>query len=185
MIKQISFLLILALCCVGCSPLVQINTETSPGSDFSKYKSYNFYQLSAQGDTITKGFAERVDLLKKAIATEMERRGFQSTQNKPDLLINIGIAVEERVQTRQTNFLQDGAPYYVGQRNYKWKSQDIEVGRYRDGTVTIHLVDTKINEMIWRGTAEGVLPGSTEKLPNAIQKAITALFNKFPVAIKQ
>jgi hypothetical protein len=168
----------------ACNPVIKVIAETSPGASLNKYKTFAFYQLSAQGDTITKGFAERVDLLKKAIATEMERRGFQPAQSNPDLFINIGIAIEERVQTRQTNFLQDGAPYYIGQRTYKWKSQDVEIGRYRDGTVSIHLVDAKANEMVWQATAEGVLPSNIARMPEAIQKTSTAVFSKFPIAPK-
>ncbi|MEY2640086.1 MAG: hypothetical protein RIR90_1568 [Bacteroidota bacterium] len=184
MFKKLLLGLISGLLVYSCTPVIKVVAETSPGANLSQYKSFAFYQLSAQGDTISKGFTERVELFKQAITKELNNRGLTVKQSQPDLLVNIGIAIEEKIQTRQTNFMQDGAPYYVGQRNYKWKSQDIEVGRYRDGTVTIHLVDAKANEMVWQSTAEGVLPGNNAKLPEAIQKAATALFSKYPVAPK-
>lgn len=112
----------------SCTPVIKVVAETSPGANLSQYKSFAFYQLSAQGDTISKGFTERVELFKQAITKELNNRGLTAKQSQPDLLVNIGIAIEEKIQTRQTNFMQDGAPYYVGQRNYKWKSQNIEVG---------------------------------------------------------
>ena len=38
------------------------------------------------------------------------------------MLINIGIVVEEKIQTREMNLRTD-PPMHIGQRNYKWESK--------------------------------------------------------------
>jgi hypothetical protein len=74
-------------------------------------------QASAELDS------EGIQLLKAAIDKEMQDRGFSKSEN-PEMWMNIGIVIEDKVQTRQTN-IRD-APLYIGQRNIpgevkKWK----------------------------------------------------------------
>ena len=46
----------------------------------------------------------------------MEEAGIKLSDN-PQLLINFGISVQEKVQTRETNIHM----HFMGQRNYHWK----------------------------------------------------------------
>lgn len=159
------------------------NVEALPGADFSKYKTYGFYEVKASGDTITAGFTERIGYLKNAISEEMNKRGFTASAN-PDLLINIGIVVKEEIQTRQTDWATDGRYTYVGQRNYKWESKEIETGRYRNGTVSLHIVDAAKQTMLWKGTAQGVVPEKEKNIPQAASNGMKELFAKFSVPAK-
>ncbi|MBI2283034.1 MAG: DUF4136 domain-containing protein [Bacteroidetes bacterium] len=101
------------------------------------------------------------------------------------MLVNIGIRIKEEVQTRETDWRTDGAPRYIGQRNYSWKSESIEVGRYHEGTVAIHLVDAAENKMVWRGIVRGIVPENQKNVQAEVQKGISMLFDKFPVPKKQ
>ncbi len=165
----------------ACSSGIKVaNVSASPDADFSKYKTFGFYELKASGDTITEGFTERIGFLKGAISAEMVKRRFTAAAN-PDLLINIGIVVKEEVQTRETNWATDGRYTYMGQRNYKWESKEIETGRYRNGTVSLHIVDAAKNTMLWKGTAKGVVPEKQKNIPEAVATAMQELFAQFPV----
>jgi hypothetical protein len=180
--KQIISILFTAIL-AACSGIKVSNVDSLPSADFSKYKTFGFYELKASGDTISAGFSERVGYLKEAITAEMNKRDFTVSTN-PDLLINIGIVVKEEVQTRQTDWATDGRYTYVGQRNYKWESKEIEVGRYRNGTVTLHIVDAAKNAMLWKGSANGVVPEKQKNMPKVVTEAMKELFEKFPVAVK-
>ncbi len=81
------------------------------------------------------------------------------------------------MQTQQTN-IQTGPPNYIGQRRYTWKSQPVEVGRYKQGMVSVHLVDQAKNQLIWRGTAQGVAPSKRAKLQPTIQQGVEKLFSR-------
>ncbi|MGZ5245986.1 MAG: DUF4136 domain-containing protein [Flavitalea sp.] len=156
-----------------------VSSELNEGVDMNAYKTFDFYGAEASGDTIPGKFRQNLVLIKDAIRTELSNKGFTQNSNNPDLLVNIGVVVDEKVQTRETDFRTD-APRYIGQRNYSWKSQEIEVSRYRMGTGTVELVDPKQNKIVWRGVVEDVLPSKPSKTQSAIKETVAALFKGFP-----
>lgn len=177
--KQL-IIILLSVSLIACSAPRILDVSTAPEANFSKYQTFSFYEVTALGDTITEGFNERIGYLKKAIATEMEQRQFKQVSNNADLLINIGIAIKLEVQTRETDWRTDGMMKYMGQRNYKWESKEIEVGRYRRGAITLHVVDAAKNHMLWTATLRGSLPDDSTKLAAFADKGVKALFSKFP-----
>lgn len=182
--KKYLFILLVTVL-VGCSGTKVLHTELGDNVDLTKYKTFDFYQVRASGDTMSTLFNERINLLKEAISRELERRGYQHSVNHPDLLVNIGVRVKEEIQTRQTDWRTDGAPRYIGQRNYSWKSQEIEVGRYREGTAAIHLVDAAQQKLVWKGVIQGIVPDKRTDSQAEAQKGMQLLFEKFPVPVKQ
>lgn len=173
--KNIFFLfsLILIMSCGG--PRV-LHRELAPGAEISTYKTFDFFQTSASGDTMPGHYNDRFDRIKKAIVNELTAKGLTQSTSNPELLVNIGMVIDEEIQTRETNFNTD-APRYIGQRNYSWKSEEIEVGRYRLGTVTVHLVDAKKEELVWEGAIEGVIPDKESRREKLINEGIRDLFS--------
>ncbi len=172
---SIFFLLLLA----GCSSSKVLKTEKTDGTDFSSYKTFDFYKVEARGDTNSQKFNENIEKLEDAIAIKLQKFGYLLSKTNPDLLINIGVVVREEIQTRQTDLRTD-APRYIGQRRYSWKSQDVEVGRYRQGTVTIDMVDRKQNKLVWQGTIEDIIPQKDARLEKTIKKGVEKLFASYP-----
>ncbi len=58
----------------------------------------------------------------------------------------------------------------------------MEVGRYRQGTVTIDIVDRKQNKLVWQGAIEDIIPQKDLKLEKAIKKGVEKLFASYPAA---
>ena len=172
-----SFLIIIFF---GCSNPRLIHSESVPGENLSAYKTFDFYTTETAGDMLTKEFSEVIPKLENTIALQMQKYGYLMTKTDPDLLINIGLVVDEKVQTRQTDFRRD-TPQYIGQRRYSWKSEEVEVSRYKQGTVTVDLVDRKQNKMVWNATVQDVLPTKASKLDKSIKDGVEKLFERFPV----
>ena len=178
------YILIIALFSYSCEPTFKIKgTQLTEGTDLQQYHTYDFYQVTAKGDTAHLSFNMRVDVMKRAVANELDKRGFKKATTNPDLLINIGVVSKSQVQTRTTTFGQDG-PYYMGQRNYQWKTSEQEIGRYKDGTATVHLIDAKQHKLVWQGSVQGIVPDRELQLEAAIKQGIEKLFTKFPVTVK-
>lgn len=176
----ITLLILAAL--VSCSSSSKISkAEIAPGVNLSGYKTFDFYSLDASGDTVTEKFEQRTKMLKTAIASELQQKGYRQVSQNPDLLVNIGVTAKEEIQTRQTDFRTD-APRYMGQRRYTWKSQEVETGRYRTGTIDIHLVDARQNIMVWRKVAESIIPDRDKQLTEKIGSGIKKIFTDFPNA---
>ncbi|NDA62580.1 MAG: DUF4136 domain-containing protein [Chitinophagia bacterium] len=177
---RIFYFVIICLSFASCSGVKVLPSESAEGVNWQQYASFDFYQVDASGDTISEQFASGIAVLKQSIATQMKQRGYVQLSAQPDLLINIGLVVKELVQTRQTDWRTDGAPRYIGQRNYSWKSESIEVGRYREGTVSVHVVDARRNQLLWKGAAKGVIPDKQKQLPGLAEDAMKRVFEKYP-----
>lgn len=179
MFTRTVFTSIIILLFASCSSTKVLNTETGDVGDINAYRTFDFYQVQASGDTASQIFAERITQLEDAIAIEMQHHGYLLSKTNPDLLVNIGIVVNQEKQTRQTDFRTD-APRYIGQRRYSWKSEEVEVGSYREGTVTVHLVDSKQNKMVWKGAVQDVIPRKESKIQKTITAGVKKLFSRFP-----
>jgi hypothetical protein len=159
-------------------------TDQRPGTDFAVYKTYNFMDETARNDSAFQRSGTGIFDLKRAVAHEMESRGFQRAA-QPDLWVNIGIVTQQKDQTRETNFRQDGAPYYIGQRNYHWQAQDVVVGQYQEGTATVDIVDAARKEQVWQGTTTSILSRNPDKSAKQIDEGVATIFRKFPVQPRQ
>jgi hypothetical protein len=178
-------LLALALGLAACSTneqLAQVDQKT--GINFANYKTYGFMDAVARNDSAFQNSGTGIFDLKRAVTAEMMRRGFQQSA-QPDLWVNIGIVTQQKTQTRQANFQFDGAPQYIGQRRYHWDARDIPVGQYQEGTATIDIVDAARKEQIWQGTTTSILSNKPIKSAKQIDKAVSAMFEQFPVAPRQ
>ena len=173
--KKIHLLYIFFLGFLACTSARIKDTEAAPGFALSNYKTFNFYEVTTNGEPADAQYNNRVNILKDAIQQELTVKGLSLSPTNPDLLVNIGVVTIAKVQTRQTNFRED-APRYVGQRRYIWKSQDVVVNRYKQGTATIDLVDPKTNTMVWQGSAEAVVPDKEAKLEKTVAAGVEKLF---------
>jgi hypothetical protein len=166
----------LVVMAVSCSPLVKIkSTKQAEGVTLSNYKTFDFYKIDTEV-VPSPSFNQRTEWLKNEIASQLVKRGLSQTSDNPDLLVNIGIVIEEKVQTRETT-IRD-APHYMGTRNYHWESQEVAVGTYEEGTVTIDLVDRAKNEMIWEGVASSIIVKKDEASKKNIAEGVAMLFEK-------
>jgi hypothetical protein len=166
-------LLLLAFACSGISI---IGVDKADNFKISNYKTFDFYKIDASGDALSANAKQNLELIKTAITKELQAKGISQSSTDPDLLVNIGVVVLEKVQTRETRIGEN--PTYMGTRNYSWERQEVEVGRYRDGTVTVHLVEPEAKKMVWKGAAEAVLPNKESNVPDLIDRGMKQLFAK-------
>jgi len=167
---------LLFLLSFGCnSSLVTVEDDAYKNFELSNYKSFGFIEIENPNPE-NPNFDKAIALIKKEIEVSMVNRGLQTSSN-PDLKINIGLVLEDKVQTRTTNLATD--PFmYTGQRSYTWKSEEVPVNTYREGSVTMHLVNAQNNQAVWVGTINRVVPNKEEKKAEAIKFAVAQLFEE-------
>jgi hypothetical protein len=158
---------LLNLCSCG-STVKMTRYLQEPGAKIADYKTYNFHDVQAQG-TIPAEYKHRIDLIQQEFAKYMESLGLTRNTQNPDLLINIGLVVEEKIQTRETDFRTD-RPLYTGQRNYSWQSETVEVARYHEGTVTMDWVDRAKDKRMWEFVLTSIMVKKDEASLKNIQK---------------
>lgn len=155
MLKYLSIGIIGLLLISGCSPVKILETQKIGEFTLANYSTFDFYQMDVDGNTGPE-FSERVHWIMDEVTAQMEERGVKQSDQEPELLINIGLAFVEKVQTRETDFRTD-APRYVGSLNYSWQSETVAVGTYEEGTMVVHFVDSEDLILLWEGIAQSVL----------------------------
>ncbi|MEJ2005613.1 MAG: DUF4136 domain-containing protein [Cyclobacteriaceae bacterium] len=153
----------------GCSPVRILTTDKFP-ENFTRYETFNFYRVNVPGES------PYLEDLKNAIISRFQSRGYRLDDNA-DILINIGTNVEEKIQTRETDYRDIR---YMGQRNYSWESEEVIVNQYREGTAVIDIVDSRTDQLIWQGVAAGTVVGNEQKMQKRIEKGIDLLFKDLP-----
>lgn len=162
----------------SCSSTYVTYHDQSPDADLSQYKTFDFYKIDVENRTRLEPREEGLELLKSDIREEMEKRGYVYDESNPDLRINLGIVMEEEVQTRETD-IRD-APVYMGTRNYYWESEEVAVREWQKGTVIMDIVDAADGELLWEAAASGALTPKGSKMDKRIDEAVQKMFRKFP-----
>ncbi|MEO6285548.1 MAG: DUF4136 domain-containing protein [Dyadobacter sp.] len=169
--------LVLLLCSCNSSYKI-LKPKQEDNFKLSDYATFGFYDIEATGDTIPENFEKNTAIIKEAIAKNLQARGLDEARDA-NLKINIALSVKEKPQTRQTDFRTEGLPRYMGQRRYSWKSEEVIVGKYREGTLMIDLVDAVNNKMVWQGGSSGIIPEKSknfrEEMNQIIQEIIVGI----------
>ena len=179
MIKYIKFsilacTLFLASCSAGHHSL-----KTSKDTNFkiNDYNTFGFNDSISHIDSLPEPFFANIDLIKSTISNNLVSKGLRESQD-PAIIIDLSALIEDKVQTRQTDFRTDGLPRYTGQRRYSWKSQQVPVGKYKAGTLFLSLSDTMQDKLVWRGEIENVFPEKQTKTQAYLVKTVDDLVNK-------
>lgn len=169
------FIFSLLVVSMGCSSSQSISDQYSEFS-LSDYKTFDFFEVSSE-NTNPEDFEQNIQFLETEIVKEMNKRGLSQSSESPDLKINLGIIIEDKIQTRTTSLATD--PFmYSGQRSYTWESKEVPVNTYKEGSLTVHLVNTEKNEAVWVGIVSRVVPKKQKNKQKAITDGVSELFEK-------
>ncbi len=177
-----TLLSVIALFAACSPPKPTIRTNVQPGAQLSGYHTYGFV---TELGTNRSGYSTPITTyFKDAIRHEMDARGYQYADAKPDLLVNFNANAHEAVDVQSTP-----APATYGYYGYRrglygagaYAGSEVDTVRYKVGTANVDLVDTSKKQVVWEGVAEGRLSDEMMKNPQpAISSVIAEMFAKFP-----
>lgn len=159
----------------GCSTvkIQQVNKESN--FSLADYKTYEPHVVKLDSSLLQE-YNTRINYLKEELTKQLANSGLTRSADNPDLIINVGLIMDEKIQTRETDFSTDAV--YTGSRNFAWQSEEVEVGRYDEGTLTLDFVDAKDNNLKCRGVAKGVKVKKDESAQKNIAQGIEKLFKE-------
>ncbi len=175
---------LLALAACASSP--NVRTVADPSLNLAQYRTFGFAEPFG---TDRQGYQTLVSSqLKASTRREMEARGFAYADSSPDLLINFGATLEDKMRVSQyaePTMAVMPRGYYGYRRGYyqPWPqySERTEVTQYKEGTLTIDLVDAARKQLVWEGTVTKSLQASSD-LSATLDKAVVAAMAKLPTA---
>jgi hypothetical protein len=170
------------------TPPMKVRTHVDPGADFSQYRTYGFV---ADPATRRGGATNALTIyFMKAVRHEMDSRGYQYTEESPDLLVNFN--ANPRATAEEKTSISPTYGYSTGYYAYRAELyglpvigfEDEETVQYRVGTANVDVVDARKKMLAWVGIAEGRL---TEEMLNdpgpAIAAAVADMFQQYPAKI--
>jgi hypothetical protein len=161
---------LLGIVCGSCSSL-RIATDYDHAIDFTKYRTYRWAPTKMPEPEGLRA-AEHSLLearIKRAADRELAARAFERREGgATDLLVVFYASRRHRVEIY---------PSYA----YPPRWRAARAYHYREGTIVLDFVDTRLDQMVWRGWATGVL-GDPEDAEERINEAVVKILQRFPPA---
>jgi len=156
------FGVLLLISMIGCSSIT-VNTDYDPTIDFSKYKTYKWFDGKApDGDEL-----QKYPLVKRRVINAVDKalaaKGFVKTDSDPDFVVIVHAGTKERMQLNTYNY----GGYGYGRYGYGWGGyggmSTTDVSYYDEATLIVDIADAKKKELVWRGTGTGVIQGGGQQ----------------------
>jgi hypothetical protein len=145
----------------ACSSL-EISQDYDESYNFSNLKTFNWETTPATG--APKGTQSPMLLnplteqrIRRAVEGQLVAKGFQKQETNPDFLIDYYLGVQSK---------------RVGTRRSSW--------RYDEGSLVLDFVDSRTNELIWRGRVADWVEDRDVADEASINNAIKQMLAKFP-----
>jgi hypothetical protein len=173
----------------ACAAAPTIHHDINPAATFSSYKTFGFLSPLATDKFPYESLLTQH--LKDATRGAMESKGYVFSASSPDLLLNFYVNIEDKQDVRTT----PGSPAFVGytggyygyRRGYYrvYNNPTVETVNYKQGTLTIDLVDARQKVLAWTAIAEGRVSQDALKDPGpAIDALVTNMMTTLPAATK-
>ncbi|MGK7397046.1 MAG: DUF4136 domain-containing protein [Candidatus Cyclobacteriaceae bacterium M3_2C_046] len=169
-----AFLIILTVFLFGCAPTPKgVVIDYDQDAVFSEYKTFYWSDEILQDKVEQPMFYNSLvkKRIKEAVASEMQGRGYEITEQDPDLLINAHMVIEEKTEYQSS-------PTY----SYRyWGPDNIRVSNYKEGTLVIDLIDRDQKQLVWQGYYTGTFLDAKEPedKSRAIRDAVSLIFQKY------
>jgi Domain of unknown function (DUF4136) len=172
-----AFIFLLLLVAASCGPAIRVRTDYDPDFDLWQYKTFDWaLKKNIEAGKNPLYYNELNDKrIKTAVKEQLSSRGYSYSEDKPDLIIHYHIAVDDKSIVVPESYGYKYGPYYDRMRT--------SVYAYREGTLILDLMDSKNNNLIWRGWAVSILDDGTyepEEIDKLIRAAVSKVFKEFP-----
>ncbi|MBW4933981.1 DUF4136 domain-containing protein [Marinobacter sp. F4206] len=167
----------LVLTLAGCSG--NVITDYNSSVVFGNYATWAFAQDAGSGSFMSLDGSR----VQNAVERELKRKAMrQVTADEADLLANWQIVEEDRLE--QTGV---GVGFGYGWSNFGWGlAAPPPVREVTEGKLVVELVDTDINEVVWRAVSRRYLTEhqSPETRHELIDEVVAEMFSKYPPGLE-
>ena len=173
----------------GCATSPSVSVRQDSATDFAGFRTFGF--LEPLG-TDRQGYQTIVSqTLRQAAMREMLARGYRYDPQAPQLLINFGAELNDRMRvntsTRPTTSMsRQRSPFnHRGGFYNTWPmyTQTTTVTQYQEGAISIDVVDAGRRQLVWESVVSSRMTNSTRNdVAAALDEAVTLGFGRFPIA---
>lgn len=142
---------------LSCGPTANIEKDNS--IDFSKYQTFNWFESEKDSTVMLNEI--QISNLHQTVKQELEKKGMTESTSNPDLILKQDILVEKTLKERNDpiysqSFYRTAYNPYTGRYiNIYYPSRFLGYDRSeyvsREGTLTISMIDSKTDKVVWQG----------------------------------
>ena len=147
------------------------------GADFSRYHTYGWDSEAQQPTGDRRLDNSLVDArIRTAIDRELRAKGYRPVSGgKPDVLVAYHAGLKDMMKGASTQ-------KYIGDRAHGTFTTISDIQPYREGTLTIDIVDTQSSQLIWQASAKTDVGESLgpEERDARVYKVVRAMLSHFP-----
>jgi hypothetical protein len=168
------------------------HVEVATGVNFNNYKTFGWVdgngektEDSADNDIVDNN-------IKNAISLQLEKQGWKQTNQNPDVTLDYNVMVEKNVKqvSEPVYNYSYGYPYShyyynpwhhrMGYMYYPIDLMKLHTHNvpFKQGTLTVNMIDSKTNQLVWQGWASGDVTSKYVTTPE-MNSDITSIFKKF------
>lgn len=177
------FVVALAIGLAACASGPDIRVDGDPNVNIPAYRTFGFFSSVA---TDKAGYSTILTTrLKDATRRELEKHGYAYAESDPELLVNFNLNVVDKTEVYSTPSAGVGYGYY-GYRSGMYGAwsgypRDIETRNYRQGTLSIDVVDAAKKALVWEGVAEARVTKKMRENPgDTVDSVVTDILAGFP-----
>lgn len=176
----------IGLTITGCSTTAHVEKDNTV--NFTKYKTYSWVN-EKEKSLKDRNSNHLVDAhVRSAVAKELKKNGWVETKAQPEVLLDYNIMVENSVKELDNPvYTRPFTRYYYNPYTRRisglyYPSQMMGYERseipYKEGTITIHMIDNSSNKLIWQGwTTDEV--NSRNLTGKEISSSVKSILKKF------
>ena len=161
-----------------------IKSDYQKDFDFSRLHTFSFRTERDSRDRLATNTIE-AQRIQKALTVELDENGFAQASDNPDFIVAFYSRIKEKTEVNGTGFGYGpgwgwgyGIPYRA---RWRWGlGPDIWTYTYIQGCVMADIIDTKTQELVWRGVVKDTVNGigQSEKQVNSAAKDLIQRFLK-------
>jgi hypothetical protein len=179
--KSLAFFLLVSL--IGCSS-ISTNNDYDPSIDFTKYKTYKWFEGEIPADDALAKHPLVKRRLENSVEKNLASKGFtKSSGDNVDFVVILHAGTKEKMQVNTYNYGGYGyGAYGRGWGGYGGMTTT-DVNYYDEATLVVDIADVAKKELVWRGSATGVVSKSQKTATEAQEDSdeiIRLLLENFP-----
>jgi hypothetical protein len=160
--------LAVALLLQACSS-TNVTTDFDRQANFAKYRTFGWMPVPDNANQMFNNSLIRKHV-QNAVTSALTAKGMHPSAGSPDILIAYHMGVKDKIDVTSWG-------YGYG-RWGAWGGRNVDVHKYKEGTMVIDLVDPSTKELVWRGIGRGAVERGNPE--TSINKAVSEILEQYP-----
>jgi len=142
----------------------EVQSDYDRSFRFSELKTFSFAAQRREATDPLAADSLNDGRIRNGLESQLTANGFRVETTRPDFVIAYYVTTKNKLNVQDYGY---GPPRWFG-------SRDIRVNQNTEGTLMVDFIDTRTNQVIWRGRASGTLEmkGVDKKISKSVEKLI-------------